>query len=164
MPRIPSECEAFIITKTENDIKCYALQSLEMSLSMSADVYAEFLASGQYIDQICDLDFIIKSVAYANELSIHKNLINSINNKRKKFSIPYSSGTINCPDCSKNKGSSLERPYTRDTVFLVCKWYSEGMTVKKIASLLSQSEENIRKALEIGGVFDVTQEGGAKLS
>lgn len=81
----------------------------------------------------------------------------------KRFSIPYSSGTINCPDCSKNKGSSLERPYTRDTVFLVCKWYSEGMTVKKIASLLSRSEENIRKALEIGGVFDVTQEGGTKL-
>lgn len=81
----------------------------------------------------------------------------------KKFSIPYSSGTINCHDCSKNKGSSLERPYTRDTVFLVCKWYSEGMTVKKIASLLSRSEENIRKALEIGGVFDVTQEGGTKL-
>lgn len=81
----------------------------------------------------------------------------------KKFAIPYSSGTINCPDCSKSKGSALERPYTRDTVFLVCKWYSEGMTVKKLAVLLSRSEENIRRALEIGGVFDVTQKGGTKL-
>lgn len=69
----------------------------------------------------------------------------------KKFTIPYSSGTINCPDCSKSKSSALERPYTRDTVFLVCKWYDEGMTVKKLAALLQRSEDNIRKALKIGG-------------
>ncbi len=85
MSKIPNKCEAFIITKSENDIKCYALQSLEMSLSMSADVYAEFIASGQYIDNVCTLDFITKSIAYANELSKHKNLTNAIKNKRKEL-------------------------------------------------------------------------------
>lgn len=85
MSEIPRECEAFLITKTENDIKCYALQHLEMLPSMSANVYAEFYACGQYIDEVCDLDFIIGSIAYANELSKHKNLINSIKNKRKEL-------------------------------------------------------------------------------
>lgn len=69
----------------------------------------------------------------------------------KEFTIPYSSGTITCPDCAKNKGSSLNRPYTRDTVFLVCKWYDEGMSINGLASLLRRSEDNIRQALKIGG-------------
>ena len=85
MPNNLIESEAFIITKTGNDIKCYALQYLEMRPSMSADVYAEFIASGQYIDKVCDLDFVIKSIAYSNELSTHKNLINIIKNKRKEL-------------------------------------------------------------------------------
>lgn len=61
---------------------------------------------------------------------------------------------------NQDKIDIRERPYTKDTVFLVCKWYGEGMTVKALASLLQRSEENVRKALEIGGVFDVTQKGG----
>lgn len=85
MSKMPKECEAFIITKAENDIKCYALTYLEMRPSMSADVYEEFFASDQYIDKVCDLDFVIKSIAYSNELSTHKNLINSIKNKRKEL-------------------------------------------------------------------------------
>lgn len=52
---------------------------------------------------------------------------------------------------NQDKTAAYERPYTRDTVFLVCKWYSEGMTVKKLSSLLQRSENNIRKALKIGG-------------
>ena len=67
------------------------------------------------------------------------------------FMSPLSSGAINCPACSKNKGSARERPYTRDTVFLVCKWYDEGMTIKRLASLLYRSEDNIRNALKRGG-------------
>lgn len=81
----------------------------------------------------------------------------------QKFKTSYAGGTINCPDCSGNRKKALERPYTRDTVFLVCKWYGEGMTVKSLAGLLNRSEDNIRKALELGGVFDVTQKGGVKL-
>lgn len=67
------------------------------------------------------------------------------------FMSRLSSGAINCPACSKNKGSARERPYTVDTVFLVCKWYDEGMTIKRLASLLYRSEDNIRNALKKGG-------------
>lgn len=81
----------------------------------------------------------------------------------RKFETSYSGGVIRCSECSKNKAAALERPYTRDTVFLVCKYFSEGMTVKRIAKLLDRSEDNIRKALERGGVYDVNQKGGVKL-
>lgn len=81
----------------------------------------------------------------------------------REFETSYSGGTIRCPECSKNRASALERPYTRDTVFLVCKWFSEGMTIPEIASLLDRSEDNIRKALECGGVYDVTSKDGVKL-
>lgn len=81
----------------------------------------------------------------------------------REFETSYSGGTIRCSECSKNKVSALERPYTRDTVFLVCKYFSEGMTVKRIAKLLDRSEDNIRKALERGGVYDVTSKDGVKL-
>lgn len=42
----------------------------------------------------------------------------------------------------------LNRPYTRDTVYLVHKWAQEGMTVPQIARLLSRSEENVAAALD----------------
>lgn len=41
----------------------------------------------------------------------------------------------------------LNRPYTRDTVYLIHKWAQEGMTVPQIARLLSRSEENVEAAL-----------------
>jgi len=69
----------------------------------------------------------------------------------KTFTKPASSGAINCPTCQRDKRKGLERPYTRDTVFLVCKWYDEGMTVKRLAACLQRSEDNIRKALKLGG-------------
>lgn len=81
----------------------------------------------------------------------------------RKFETSYSGGVIRCPECSKNKATALERPYTRDTVFLVCKWFGEGDTVEKIAKLLDRSEDNIRKALERGGMYDVTSKDGVKL-
>ena len=40
------------------------------------------------------------------------------------------------------------RPYPRDTVYLVHKWYREGMKVKEIAELLNRSVENVQEALE----------------
>lgn len=40
------------------------------------------------------------------------------------------------------------RPYTRDTVYLVHKWYREGMKVQEIAELLNRSVENVQAALE----------------
>lgn len=80
-----------------------------------------------------------------------------------KFETSYSGAVIRCSECSKNKAAALERPYTRDTVFLVCKWFGEGTTIPEIAKLLDRSEDNIRKALERGGVYDVTQKGGVKL-
>lgn len=43
--------------------------------------------------------------------------------------------------------SVLNRPYTKDTVYLVHKWSAEGMTVAQIARLLSRSEERIEEAL-----------------
>lgn len=43
--------------------------------------------------------------------------------------------------------SVLNRPYTRDTVYLVHKWTQEGMTVSQIARLLSRSEESVAAAL-----------------
>lgn len=81
----------------------------------------------------------------------------------REFETSYSGGVTRCPECSKNKAAALERPYTRDTVFLVCKWFSEGMTIPKIAKLLDRSEDNIRKALKRGGVYDVTSKDGVKL-
>ena len=43
--------------------------------------------------------------------------------------------------------SDPNRPYTRDTVYLVHKWYREGMDSKEIGDLLMRSEENVRQAL-----------------
>ncbi|PWL46846.1 MAG: hypothetical protein DBY45_01890 [Clostridiales bacterium] len=41
----------------------------------------------------------------------------------------------------------LNRPYTDDTVYLVHKWYREGMDSKEIGDLLMRSEGNVRQAL-----------------
>lgn len=78
-------------------------------------------------------------------------------------------GSINCPDCKENKEKCLNRRFTEDTVYLVCKWYDEYMakygttqnlatytsnckrTIKRIANILSRSEANICKALKEGG-------------
>lgn len=85
MLKIPEAFEGYIILKTENDVKCYALQALELQPAISANLYAPFFASGEYIDRVCDLDFITRSIAYLNELKRHKNLINDIKNKRKEL-------------------------------------------------------------------------------
>ncbi|MCM1579162.1 MAG: hypothetical protein NC078_10230, partial [Ruminococcus sp.] len=52
-----------------------------------------------------------------------------------------------------------DRPFTRDTVFLVCKWYFEKAEdvggerrITELARLLNRSRESIEKALEAGGV------------
>lgn len=58
-----------------------------------------------------------------------------------------------CPDCKGNKEKQMNRIFTKDTVFLVCKWYGEGMSVKRIADVLKRSEENVRLALKKGGVI-----------
>lgn len=56
-----------------------------------------------------------------------------------------------CLECRGSKSKQLNRIFTKDTVFLVCKWYDEGMTIKKIADVLKRSPQNIRLALERGG-------------
>lgn len=72
------------------------------------------------------------------------------------FTVPNSSGAVRCTECRKkyrhNKDITLNRPFTKDTVFLVCKWYGEGNTVSELADLLNRSESNIEKALREGGV------------
>lgn len=56
-----------------------------------------------------------------------------------------------CPDCRGNPHKALNRIFTKDTVFFVCKWYDEGMSIEKIADILHRSESNIIKALKEGG-------------
>ncbi len=53
-----------------------------------------------------------------------------------KFETSYSGGVIRCSECSKNKAAALERPYTRDTVFLVCKWFGEGTTIPELKQII----------------------------
>lgn len=55
-----------------------------------------------------------------------------------------------CPRCYNTHTDAQNRVYTRDTVYLICKWHAEGMTVKEIALLLSRSEDNVQQALLIG--------------
>ena len=55
--------------------------------------------------------------------------------------------------CSKCRGDVCKeqnRKYTSDTVYLVCKWHAEGMSVKDIALLLKRSKENVQRALDEG--------------
>lgn len=60
---------------------------------------------------------------------------------------------IVCPECEKDREKSLNRIFTKDTVFLVCKWYGEGMSIKRIANVLKRNEENVRLALKKGGAI-----------
>ena len=70
----------------------------------------------------------------------------------KTFTKEKGRGTICCPDCKDNKEAALNRPYTKDTIPFVCKWYREGDSVAKLADLLNRSEQNIINALELGGI------------
>lgn len=45
-----------------------------------------------------------------------------------------------------------DRPYTKDTVMLVSKWYQEGMSIRELAELLDRPLSSIERALEMGGV------------
>lgn len=55
-----------------------------------------------------------------------------------------------CRNCRQQKAKAHDRVYTCDTVYLVCKWHAEGMSVKDIALLLGRSEKNVQQALDIG--------------
>ena len=44
--------------------------------------------------------------------------------------------------------TALTRPYTKDTRWLIRKWYGEGLSIREIGYILSRSEENVRMALE----------------
>lgn len=63
-----------------------------------------------------------------------------------------SSDAYMCHNCRNDKAKQLNRIFTKDTVFLVCKWYNEGMTIAKIADVLKRSPHNIRLALKQGGI------------
>lgn len=65
-------------------------------------------------------------------------------------------GQILCPACRPNgKDLGLDRKYTRDTRFIVNKWYSEyrrkgissEKTITKIAKILNRSENSVKNAL-----------------
>ena len=43
---------------------------------------------------------------------------------------------------------TMNRPFTKDTAFLVRKWHDEGMTIKAIAEMLQRTEENVMGAFE----------------
>lgn len=63
---------------------------------------------------------------------------------------------IMCETCKKDKYAQENRPYTKDTAFLIRKYYKEyrdkGIShekaIKKIADLLYHSEENVMMALD----------------
>ena len=68
----------------------------------------------------------------------------------KPFMRNSKSYTIVCPECRGNRHKALNRIFTKDTVFLVCKWYDEGMEIYELAKLLDRSECSIIKALKEG--------------
>lgn len=51
-------------------------------------------------------------------------------------------------DKEKETIKNPHREFTKDTVFLVKKWYQEGMSVKDIAECLSRSRESVIQALK----------------
>lgn len=77
-------------------------------------------------------------VGYCNICGIE---LKPLPNKARAYSIM-------CEKCRNDIPAQLNRPYTKDTAFLIRKWYSEGMSVKKIADVLKRSEENVRLALD----------------
>lgn len=57
-----------------------------------------------------------------------------------------------CIDCGRkfrprNQEGFQERPFTEDTPFLCAKWFSEGMSVKRLALLLRRPEKQIMEAI-----------------
>lgn len=64
--------------------------------------------------------------------------------------------SIMCEKCKKDPEAQKNRPYTKDTAFLIRKYYKEyrekgvshKKTIKKIAGILARSEENVLKAIE----------------
>lgn len=65
----------------------------------------------------------------------------------------------NCQNIALSKGSQKpysidgkNRPFTRDTVYLINKWHREGMSVDNLAKMLNRSRESVLKALKEGGV------------
>ncbi|WP_101908854.1 hypothetical protein [Marasmitruncus massiliensis] len=54
-----------------------------------------------------------------------------------------------CKDKASQRENVLNRDYTELTPYLCQKWRREGMSIKKIAALVSRSPENVRKALKI---------------
>ena len=63
---------------------------------------------------------------------------------------------IMCETCKKDKHAQDNRPYTKDTAFLIRKYYKEyrdkGLShkraIKKITSVLARSEENVMRAFD----------------
>lgn len=49
-----------------------------------------------------------------------------------------------------NPKGGKNRPYTPDTVWLICKWFGEGLSVKAIMEILGRSRQSVVNALEIG--------------
>lgn len=64
--------------------------------------------------------------------------------------------SIMCEKCKKDPEAQKNRPYTKDTAFLIRKYYKEyiekGLShdkaIKHICAVLARSEENVMIALE----------------
>lgn len=44
------------------------------------------------------------------------------------------------------------RPYTPDTVWLICKWFGEGLSIEKIMQILDRSRQSVVNALAMGNL------------
>lgn len=51
----------------------------------------------------------------------------------------------------KPKGGK-NRPYTPDTVWLICKWFGEGLSIGQIMQILGRSRQSVVNALKIGNL------------
>lgn len=51
----------------------------------------------------------------------------------------------------KPKGGK-NRPYTPDTVWLICKWFGEGLSIGQIMQILGRSRQSVVNALTIGNL------------
>lgn len=55
---------------------------------------------------------------------------------------------LDCARTSKKKRNDSERPYEKETAYLIRLWYyKQGDSVQKIAQALGRSVENVKKAL-----------------
>ena len=48
----------------------------------------------------------------------------------------------------RSKKGSKDRPYTKDTIFLIKLYYARGESIHDIACVLDRSVENVQKALK----------------